>query len=178
MDKRMEYESKEQLNEEYLLLQKKDLVASVIVFAFGLYSFLSGLQMCFFAVTGTKVWYYSPGFLPAFIGLVLMILATIMFCKKYANGVRITNEDVHRTFQKLFSFRNWRLITAIVFLAIYVFLMIGRIPFAIATFLYLSVNFITFRTRNIAIWKLLLISAITTAAVYVFFGMVAAIPLP
>ena len=178
MNENIDYKTEERENAKRLSLQQKDLIAGVVLFVFGLYSFLSGIHMCFVAVTGTKVWYYSPGFLPAFIGLVIMLLTGILVYKNFISGARITSEDLRCIFVSLFNTNNWKLIAAIALLAIYIFVLIGRVPFVVATFMYLTVNFITFRPKDFAIWKLVLISTATTAVVYVFFGIIAAIPLP
>lgn len=153
-----------------------ELISSLLLFCFGLFVLLSGLYMCFFAVTGTKVWYYSPGFFPAFVGCVLMLLSIVLLIKKLpAGGFHMVNFRIFDTVDKV---KFIRLIVSVVMLAIYVFLLIGRLPFTIATFIYLASSMFVFRSKGFAIWKLLLISLVTTVLVYVFFGVVAGVPLP
>ena len=71
-----------------------------------------------------------------------------------------------------------RLFFTLLLLIIYVFILIGRIPFLMATFIYLVSNMILFREDNFAIWKIVLISLITSIAIYFGFGILARIPLP
>ncbi len=153
-----------------------ELISALVLLVFGLYVLLSGLYMCFFAVTGTDIWYYSPGFFPVFIGTVLILLSFLLFRKKTPPG-GVKDVDFH-IFKNMRSVQFIRLITAIGLFAAYVFMLIGNLPFWAATFLYLSVNMVIFRSRGFPVWKLLLISALTTALVCFFFGVVAAVPLP
>ena len=153
-----------------------DLIVSVVVFLFGMFVFISGIYMCFFAVTGTDVWYYSPGLFPCFIGTILMLTSIVLFSKKNRNGARITKELFHISDEK--SLEALRLILAVGLFVCYVFVLIGAIPFTLATFLYLSITMIVFRKPNYPIWKLLLISAVATGIIYLIFGVIASVPLP
>ena len=72
-----------------LSLNDMDVISSIVLFGFGLFSLISGIYICFFAVSGTNIWYYSPGFFPLFIGVVLILLSTILFIKKTAAGGRL-----------------------------------------------------------------------------------------
>ena len=156
-------------------IKRKDLISSIVIFLFGVFIVVSGVYMCFFASTGTKVWYYSPGFFPLFMGVVLVFLAVVLFIKKCRLGARFQRMNKSQTGINRSAIR---LVLSIGLFAGYVFGLIGRIPFVIATFLYLVVTMILFRDRGFAIWKIILVSAITTGLVYLFFGVIAAVPLP
>jgi hypothetical protein len=71
-----------------------------------------------------------------------------------------------------------RLLLSIGLLAVYVFLLLGRIPFFAATILYLFVSMMVFRKKTFAVWKILLISSAITALITYGFGTLASIPLP
>lgn len=158
-------------------LASLDLVSGIAVFCFGLFVFLSGIHMCFFAVTGTKVWYYSPGFFPCFVGLILMLTALVMSVKKLRIGGRLS-KTAFSAGEKQGRQETLRLVLAIGLFAIYVFVLIGLVPFVLATFAFLAVTMILFRTDKYPIWKLMLISAAATGAVYLVFGVIASVPLP
>lgn len=159
-------------------MARLDVISSIAVFCFGVFVFVCGLYMCFSAVTGAKVWYYSPGFFPCFIGAVLMIASIIMFLKKWREGGSFKNSAESSCDEAKKSLATPKLFLAIALFAVYVFVMIGRLPFVLATFAYLSVTMIVFRKDSYPVWKLLLISAAATGAVYLFFGVVASVPLP
>ena len=155
-----------------------DILSSVVLFLFGIYVFCSGLYMCFFATTGTKVWYYSPGFFPAFIGVVIMLLSSILYRKKYTTEINTLQNLMKVLRHAVQPSKSGKLALSVGMFAFYIFVLIGRIPFVAATFIYLSATMICFRTEQYPVWKLLLISGISTGAIYLFFGVVAAVPLP
>lgn len=70
-----------------------------------------------------------------------------------------------------------RLFIAVIIFAIYIFVLFGRLPFILSTFLYLSVTITTFRQNNFALWKIIIISLVTSVIIYIFFGIIAAVPL-
>ena len=154
-----------------------DLAGSIAVFCFGGFVFFSGLHMCFFAATGTKVWYYSPGFFPCFVGAVLMLTSLLLTVQMLRRGARPGNIFRGAASAALRQER-FRLLLAVGLFALYVFVLIGTLPFVLATFVYLAVTMILFRKAHYPVWKLLLISAIVTGAVYLFFGVIASVPLP
>jgi hypothetical protein len=169
----------EQDKREREKLANADVLSSVILFALAVYTVISGLRMILFEETGTKVWYYSPGLYPVFVGSVLGILSVMMFIKKYRAGGRINIKRVlGGKFRISFKSPVIRLCIAIGLLVVYVFVLIGRLPFIASTFIYLSATMVVFRQNKMAIWKLLLISACVATAIYAFFHYVAAIPLP
>ena len=167
----------EQANERKPLL-KADLISSIVVFGFGLFVFFTGFYIAFYAVNGTKVWYYSPGMFPMVVGFALVVFSIIMFVKKKREGASFTDFSFASIVQAVRTRKALRLALAILLFAVYVFGTIGRLPFVVATFLYLFVTMTVFRSEGYAIWKLLIISVVTTAIIYVFFGIIAAVPLP
>ncbi len=159
-------------------LENIDLIGGIAFFCFGLFVFLSGIHMCFFALTGTKVWYYSPGVFPCFIGVVLMLVSLILVLRKLRAGARLGKRAFASDDPPAARRYALRLLLAMGLFALYVFVLIGNLPFVLATFLYLTVTMILFRQDKFPVWKLLLISAVVTGAVYLFFGVVASVPLP
>ena len=134
--------------------------------------------MCFFTASGAKVWYYSPGFFPLFIGAVLMFTSLLMGILKLRAGARLGKDAFRAEDADGGKKRRLRLLLAIALFAVYVFVLIGTVPFVPATFAYLAVTMIVFREKAYPIWKLLLISAVTTGAVYLVFAVLASVPLP
>ena len=158
--------------------QSRLVTLDIAIFCFGLFVFISGIYMCFFALTGTDVWFYSPGFFPCFIGVMLMLSSLFMAIKNLRAGARLGKDAVAAVKAGADPRRAVRLLTSIGLLAIYVFVLIGRVHFVLATFAYLAVSMIVFRKDGFAVWKLLLISAAATGVIYLVFAVIAAVPLP
>ena len=154
-----------------------DILSSLVLLVFGIFVLANGIYISFFTNNGAKTWYYSPGFFPMFLGVILILLAFLLFVTKYTAGGRLRfvniQFDISRNHVKLL-----RLCLAVCLFAIYIFVLIGRIPFPGATFLYLSITMISFRPKGYPVWKIIVISAITSALVFLFFGKVASVPLP
>lgn len=157
----------------------KDMVSSIVITLFGLYVLISGIHMSVVSQQmSDTAWYGTPGILPIIIGSVLITLSVIMFVSAYRKGERINRELLDRAIAYLKTKAFLRLAVAIGLLAIYIFVLFRLVPFVISTFLYLSANMIFFREKKYPIWKLLIISAVFTVALYLFFGKVAGVPLP
>ena len=156
----------------------KDMISSIVIALFGLFVLISGVHM---SLTSQQMsdtaWYGTPGILPIVIGVVLTGLSTIMFVSAYRKGERINKEVLGKAIVYIKSKKFLRLAFAIGALAIYIFVLFRWLPFLLATFVYLAGNMIFFRENNYPIWKLLLISAVFTVALYLFFGKVANVPL-
>ena len=159
-------------------LLQADLISSIIIFCFGLFVLITGVYIAFFAVSGTDVWYYSPGMFPMVVGFALIVLSVILFRKKRSEGARFVALSFSSIKTMIRSKKNIRLLLAITLFAVYVFGTLGRLPFVVATFLYLFVTMIVFRTEKYALWKIAVISLVTTSLIYFFFGVVASVPLP
>lgn len=155
-----------------------DLISSIVLFCFGVFVFISGVYMSFVAVSSAEVWYYAPGMFPMFIGGVLCLLSIGLFIKKRKAGASFSRDEVRQAAGYFKSKAFLRLVAAVGFLAVYVFILLGRIPFFAATALYLAVNMIFFREKGFAVWKILVISLAVSAVLCLFFGKLAGIPLP
>ena len=157
----------------------KDMVSSIVIALFGLYVLISGIHMSMVSQQmSDTAWYGTPGVLPIVIGTVLFTLSLIMFVSAYRKGERINMELVRSAKAYLKTPQFVRLVVAIGLLALYIFVLFRLVPFLVSTFVYLSANMIFFREKNYPIWKLLLISAVFTVALFLFFGQVAGVPLP
>ena len=61
-------------------------------------------------------------------------------------------------------------------IAVYFFIFWGRLPYVVATFIFLAGMMALFKAG--AWWKILLIAGIATAVVWYVFGVLAMVPLP
>jgi len=169
--------------EELAAMEKKeakaDFVSSFFFLAVSLYTLIKGLRMPVDVFTGdSDAWYAAPGAFPIFIGGVLILLS-IRLCWESAKKVgKLENSDFTAFSELIRSHYTARLLLAIGLLVVYIFVLLGRVNFSIATFLYLFVNMILFRKKGFAIWKLAIICAVAVAAITYGFGTLASIPLP
>ncbi|MDR2796130.1 MAG: tripartite tricarboxylate transporter TctB family protein [Spirochaetaceae bacterium] len=131
----------------------------------------------------TAKWYESAALFPKIIGCLLFLLCLIYLIKNI-RGAALTAEDGKRALSYIKSGPFLRLVMAAGFLAFYVFVLlrvrIGAfdLPYEAATFIYLFVNMLVFRTPKFAVWKILIISAVIAFAVGFCFTHGAKIPLP
>ena len=165
-------------------LRKADIISSIVIFIFGLYVLAHGIYMSFYAVTGTKVWYYSPGMYPIVLGSALMVLSVLLFLKNYAFSRHSDDNSMNgpESFEGFWggvhrSTAVLRLLISIIIFAVYIFVLFGNLPFILATFIYLSVTITVFRQNKFAIWKIIIVALFTSVTVYFLFGIIAAVPL-
>lgn len=158
---------------------KKDLVSSVVIFAIGVFSMVHGGLMPVAQITGSPdLWYVAPGVFPILVGAVLAVLAVVLFVRALLNGGVLNGEDMAAIRRYFGTKEFFMLAAAIGFMAIYIFVLIGRLPYYLASFLYLAGNMATFRKTGYAWWKIFFISIIAVAAITYGFGSLARIPLP
>ena len=159
-------------------LRKLDLVFSVVLFAFSLFFFVNALKMPrenLGSFGGNSV-ATAPGILPAIISGILMLLAVLLFVSAYKENARITREDLLKALAAVKSRQSLRIALVVLIVIVYAFLLLGNIPYSLATAVYLFVFMLVFKADKI--WKLALISVITALCIWAFFGQVAMIPLP
>jgi len=158
---------------------KLDLYSSIVLFLASLYVFVCGLRMPINVYTGSDdAWYGAPGGFPIIIGGILMVLSAMLFVKSWRVVGGFHKEDFKGFTQTLKSSYAKRLVLVVGLLVIYIFVLLGRMPFYVATFLYLFITMLAFRKKNFAIWKLLIICVVVVALITYGFGTLAGIPLP
>ena len=160
-------------------MDKKDLATSVVLMLFGIYVFVTGIRMSRTTMAlADSPWYGTPGIFPIVIGGVLILLSAIMGGSLLKAGVRLDRTFLDAAISYLKDRAFIRLVAAIGFFAIYIFVLIGHINFLVSTFLYLFITMVFFREKGFAVWKLALISVAFTGLLYLIFGVLANIPFP
>lgn len=118
----------------------------------------------------------NPGITTLFIGGVLTLLGLILTTIGWS-GSRKPFHISAQAIRELFTHQTfWRGAIVIGVIAIYFFVLWGRIPYWLTTMLFMSSLMFIFKAG--AWWKILLISGISTAIVVYFFGIMAQVPLP
>jgi hypothetical protein len=131
----------------------------------------------------TAKWYESANLFPKIIGG-LLFLFCLVYVLKYRGGAMLNREDIARAEAYLKSSVFHRLVLAIGLLAFYIFVLLRvkigsfEIPYEAATFIYLFVTMFVFRTAKFAVWKIVVIAAVTSVVIGFCFTHGAKITLP
>ena len=177
-EKSVECENAEK-HEDQMPMQKKDLITSAVLIVFGMYLLISGALMSQKTMAlADSPWYGTPGMFPIFIGAALVILSSVMLSSLLKSDVCMDKDDVFPIGRYFRSESFRRTLVAIGFLAIYVFILFGNINFLLATVIYLFSTMLYFREKGFAVWKIAVISVAFTGFLYLFFGVLAGVPLP
>ena len=176
----------EKLKNSYL-----DFISGIVLLVFSILVFIYGIYIVNTMNLGKGVeWYSSPALMPLFIGAVITILSLLLIIKSKDSYIEFKECKASIVFddkcklsikELLLHYKDnqiLRFIITLMLLITYVFFLIGRIPFVLATFLYLSLNMIAFRENGFAYWKILIISIVMSLLINYGFGIVAKIPLP
>ncbi len=118
----------------------------------------------------------APGLLPIIISSVLVVLGICMTITGVKEGGKITREDIKSAINILKGESAKRIFVMAVIIGTYALILIGRMPFAIATFIYMYVFLFLFKAGNW--WQCLLLSIITSGIITYAFGSIVNIPLP
>jgi len=118
----------------------------------------------------------NPGvttlFVGGFLALLGLILATIGV-RGSGNPFRKAAQVIPEMIRKRTFLRG---VLAMACIGVYFFIFWGRIPYVMATFIFLAGMMLLFKGG--AWWKVCLISGITVAIIWYLFGVLAMIPLP
>ncbi len=166
--------------------QKKKSAAQNTIFGtllviFSIYVIISSLHMKFF-----RQFIDGAGFFPLIIGCVLLLLGGVLvFIGINAGGFAELKEVFTGSFIKAFITNEitLRVLILLVLMAVYVFILLGNLPFVWATSIYLFVTFIYLKAYKkswiIPGWlKALFTSVLTSYIVYYAFKLGLGLTLP
>ena len=159
-------------------LRKKDLFASLILLGIGIWVFIESLKMIFVDLPGVKTvgWFVAPGVFPIIlsIGLILMSCIILAIAVKESGGIK--KGDWERIKKYLKSKDFLIILSEVGLLFLYIFVLLGRVHFIIATAVYLFLSM--FIVKASAWYKLVIISIAISVGVAYLFGNLFKIPLP
>jgi len=118
----------------------------------------------------------NPGVTTLFVGGMLALLGLILAIiglRGSGNPFLKAIQVIPETLRKQTFLRG---VLAMVCIGVYFFVFWGRIPYVMATFIFLAGMMLLFKGG--AWWKIFLISGITVAIIWYLFGVLAMIPLP
>ena len=161
------------------LLRKTDIYFGILLFAASVVVFIEVLKMpveLSVAGGGTSAAYTAPGLMPGVVSLVLMALSIVLITGALKEGAKVKKEDFRRTVNWFKNEDSKRIVVSFIIIIIYIFVLIGRISYYAATFLYLF-SFM-FYCKAGRWYKVLFISVLTTAIIGYAFNKLVLIPLP
>lgn len=156
-------------------LRKLDFVAGVVLSVLSIIFGIITLKMPWNGISGGGV-KAAPGILPIIVCGALFIMGIMLAVEGYKEGGKITADDLKAGSKVLTSKEALRIYLMIALIAAYIFGLLGRIHFAIATFIFLSVFFLMVKAGKW--WTCLLLAAIVAGAITFAFGELIGIPLP
>ncbi len=158
-------------------LRKADFITGIMLAALGLAAFALSLKLGWdLSVVQRDGWYTAPGLVPAAAAIVLFLLGSALSFHAFQEGGAWKHEDFSRLKAAIADPASGRSALAALLLMVYVFGLLGRVHFILASFLFLVAFMFLFKAT--AWWKILSISAIVSTAIGIVFEHLARIPLP
>lgn len=158
-------------------LRKADFVTGIGFVLFGLVAVGASLSLRWdLASVQQAGWYTAPGLVPLGVGVLLAFQGAILTLQSLRRGGRWERGDMDRAVRGAGSRPARRVAVVALLLVVYVFGMVGRLHFTLASFIFLVAFMYMFRAG--AWWKILLVSAGAAVAVSYLFEGVARVPLP
>jgi putative tricarboxylic transport membrane protein len=155
-------------------MPRADFIMGLILMAFSVFIIRESLRM----PTFEKDWggfYAAPGFVPMIFGGIIFAMSLFLWIRAMRNKgykTNITREKL-RSFLRSKTVHRWCLAIAYAFLF---FFLLGRIYFYLAAFLVLFLFMVTFGKEKLL--NVLIISFVTSAAIYFVFTRIFLVPLP
>ncbi|MGE4583948.1 MAG: tripartite tricarboxylate transporter TctB family protein [Sphaerochaeta sp.] len=161
--------------------KQKDFTISLALVALGFYTTIEGIRIY---IRASKPPYnienfsISPGLLPSVLGGLLLVLSFLLFFKSLQESS--LQERMHTLmlwFRQAFTNTDIRMMVGgMLIMAVYAFLLIGKIPYALASALFLLALMVFLKAASIR--KSLLVALVTVALVILLFQVVFKVSLP
>lgn len=151
-----------------------DLVMGILLIMAGIAVIYSSLQMKVY-----KTFLDAPGFFPLILGIIFNILGLLMIVSAARRKGHLHVFDIFSPlrFKAVIESIEFRRVSVLIFLmVVYIFVLIGRVHFTLATFLYLFFTFLFLKSTSVI--KNLAISLVTALLVSALFTEIFSIPLP
>lgn len=158
-------------------LRKADLGMGVGLILFGLIVVVGSLRMSWdIAHVQGAGWYAAPGFIPLAVAIVIMLQGLLLTRHALREGGRWERSDLAQIRVSLVSESTRRGGLVALLLVVYVFGLVGRLHFTLASFLFIATFILLFGKGPI--WRALLISGAASVSISFLFQQLARIPLP
>jgi len=167
-----------QENKEHKQLRSLDFFLGLFFAAVGVYMCIAAFSMFndpMLRAIGTPKT-SNPGMTTVVIGGLLVLMGTIMALLGLAGSRKPFSVGGGALGEMFRSERFWKSLLVLGLIAVYFFVLWNNTPYWFSTMLFLCATMRIFKAG--AWWKIILISALTTAFILYFFGKLALVPLP
>lgn len=159
--------------------QHLDFLTSIVMLIVSISAIIASIG--YWRQVGGK-FYASPGFMPAMICGALVLMSLLMLKGSLKDSsIKIRIEQLKESFGLTVKSRTvlQATICTLIF-AVYVFLLLGRLPFWLASFLglFFTIVYLKFEKKLGTILKLLLISVLSIAGIVLLFQYIFSVPMP
>lgn len=151
-----------------------DLIMGILMLVFGIYLIFASLNMKVYST-----FLDAPGFFPLILGIIFILFSLVMLVGALRGG---SIEDAKKTFHKerlaalFLSSQAKRVFILSFFMVVYIYGLIGRVHFAIATVIYLFATF--WYLKSTTLLKSIIISVLSALIISAVFQYAFRIPLP
>lgn len=157
-------------------LRRRDaLICAVLLGLLG-FIFVESLNLTFNAAAAKQSLLVTPGIFPLLLTAALLVMVLALLIVSLREGRFSGYFSRAAILRGLLKPETLNKLTQVALLCIYVFVLVGRVHFGVATGLYLFASMATSQTMKL--WRCALVGAGVAAAVYAVFGVVMKIPLP
>jgi len=153
----------------------KDFASGILLVLFGIYIIIESLNM---KVYNTFI--DAPGFFPLIIGIVLTILGAILALIGFrTGGAGELKEVLTGKFLKAFATDETtiRVLILLAMMAVYIYVLVGRMHFILATSIYLIANFLYLKAVK-RWWISIIIAVVASVVIYYAFMLGLGITMP
>ena len=139
----------------------KDFMSSAVIFILALYVLFEGYNI--YTKSG-KLLYLSPALIPLMLGTILLVLSIVLFAESLKEGGMQADPN------------TMRMLVGVVLMGLYTFVLLGMLPFWLATFLFMLLLMYFLEAGSIV--KIVVISVLVTGLVIFLFQVCFRVPLP
>lgn len=158
-------------------LRKADVITSIVWILFGLIVYRETLKFPRdLPSVRASGWFTGPWIVPGSAALLLVGLGVFLLIRAAREGGLWTREDVKALIDSIKRPEFRRALTIALLFGVYVFVLIGRVHYTLATFLFLLAFYLLFRSAGFL--KATLVSAVASVAISWVFNVLARVPLP
>jgi hypothetical protein len=128
-------------------MNKADFITSLVLVGFGLAVLILSIQMPRFESRDANP-YSVPGIVPGLLGIVIGTLGLVLLIRSVRNGGYRLNVRNFSLATYLTDAATKRMVVTIAICLFYAFIMIGRIPYLLATIIFIALFVITFEYQK------------------------------
>lgn len=153
----------------------KDFLSSVVLILLSAFVLFESRTIY---VKAGKQMYVSPALIPTLLGSLLLILSvTLLFSSLRDGGIGARCRETKETWKAIVSDSNTpRMLIGLAFMALYTFVLLGRLPFAASTIIFMV---LLMKYLGAGSWpKIVGISVVITGLIILLFEICFRVPLP